>query len=67
MLDHDRIHTSIRWQVETSSMNSSQMQIYDYRSFRLIAVNDQAYNICYTLCKAAYYNESFSLFLQYLK
>lgn len=30
MLDHDRIHTSIRWQVETSSMNSSQMQIYDY-------------------------------------
>lgn len=29
-VDHDRIHTSIRWQVETSSMNSSQMQIYGY-------------------------------------
>ena len=58
MLDHDRIHTSIRWQVETSSMNSSQMQIYDYHSSRIIVVNDQAYNVCYTLCKAAYYNES---------
>lgn len=58
MLDHDRIHTSIRWQVETSSMNSSQMHIYDYHSSRIIVVNDQAYNVCYTLFKAAYYNES---------
>ena len=57
MLDHDRIHTSIRWQVETSSMNSSQMQIYDYHSSRIIVVNDQAYNVCYTLFKAAYYNK----------
>lgn len=38
-------------------MNSSQMRIYDYRSSQIIAVNDQAYNICYTLCKAAYYND----------
>lgn len=35
------------------------MQIYDYRSSQFIAVNDQAYNVYYTLYKAAYYNDHF--------
>ena len=44
------------------NVGSLQMQIYNYRFYYNIAVNDQAYNICYTLCKAAYYNNYFIVF-----